>query len=55
MGSTPYVMVKADALDTLVANVFQAAGCDGAESQRIKRLGIDHNGRGAAHEGVLRK
>ena len=23
--------------------------------QRIKRLGIDHNGRGAAHEGVLRK
>ena len=37
MGSTPYEMINAEALDGLVANVFQAAGCDGPESRRISR------------------
>lgn len=54
MGSTPYVMVKADALDALVANVFQAAGCDGPESSRISRHLVDANLAGHDSHGVVR-
>jgi len=54
MGSTPPVMVNAEALDALVANVFQAAGCDGPESQRISRHLVDANLAGHDSHGVVR-
>ena len=54
MGSTPPVMVNAEALDALVANVFQAAGCDGPESRRISSHLVDANLAGHDSHGVVR-
>jgi uncharacterized oxidoreductase len=47
-------MVNAEALDALVANVFQAAGCDGPESRRISSHLVDANLAGHDSHGVVR-
>jgi uncharacterized oxidoreductase len=48
------VTIKAAALETLVADIFRAAGCSDAESQRVGRYLVAANLTGHDSHGVVR-
>ena len=48
------VLIGADTLEALVANIFRASGCDGAEAQRISHHLLGANLAGHDSHGVAR-